>query len=99
MLAYELRISDWGSDVCSSDLAQYAMRIGLDPAKLNTFSLTPVDVSSAIQAQNVQVSSGQLGGLPALPGQQLNATVIGKTRLQTPEQFRERPSVVSGESG
>ena len=39
-------------------------------------------------AQNVQVSSGQLGGLPALPGQQLNATVIGKTRLQTPEQFR-----------
>ncbi|HEN4835198.1 TPA: efflux RND transporter permease subunit, partial [Klebsiella pneumoniae] len=68
--------------------SQYAMRIWLDPAKLNNFSLTPVDVSAAIQAQNVQVSSGQLGGLPALPGQQLNATVIGKTRLQTPEQFR-----------
>jgi len=68
--------------------AQYAMRIWLDPAKLNNFSLTPEDVSAAIQAQNVQVSSGQLGGLPALPGQQLNATVIGKTRLQTPEQFR-----------
>ncbi|MDC6636371.1 efflux RND transporter permease subunit, partial [Leclercia adecarboxylata] len=45
--------------------AQYAMRIWLDPAKLNNFSLTPEDVSSAIQAQNVQVSSGQLGGLPA----------------------------------
>ncbi len=68
--------------------AQYAMRIWLDPAKLNKFNLTPADVSSAISAQNVQVSSGQLGGLPALPGQQLNATIIGKTRLQTAEQFK-----------
>ncbi|SFP64113.1 multidrug efflux pump [Geopseudomonas sagittaria] len=69
--------------------AQYAMRIWLDPAKLNNFALTPVDVKSAIQAQNVQISSGQLGGLPASPGQQLTATIIGKTRLQTPEQFRD----------
>ncbi|MEB0045854.1 MULTISPECIES: efflux RND transporter permease subunit EmhB [unclassified Pseudomonas] len=68
--------------------AQYAMRIWLDPAKLNNFNLTPADVSTAISAQNVQVSSGQLGGLPAMPGQQLNATIIGKTRLQTAEQFR-----------
>ncbi|HEX8596022.1 MAG TPA: efflux RND transporter permease subunit [Pseudomonas sp.] len=67
--------------------AQYAMRIWLDPAKLNNFQLTPVDVKTAISAQNVQVSSGQLGGLPAMPGQQLNATIIGKTRLQTAEQF------------
>ncbi|WP_236211858.1 efflux RND transporter permease subunit [Metapseudomonas otitidis] len=69
--------------------AQYAMRIWLDPAKLNNYQLTPVDVKTAIQAQNVQISSGQLGGLPASPGQQLNATIVGKTRLQTPEQFRE----------
>nr|WP_288498657.1 efflux RND transporter permease subunit [uncultured Pseudomonas sp.] len=68
--------------------AQYAMRIWLDPAKLNNFQLTPVDVRTAVQAQNVQISSGQFGGLPAGPGQQLNATIIGKTRLQTPEQFR-----------
>jgi multidrug efflux pump len=67
--------------------AQYAMRIWLDPAKLNNFQLTPVDVKSAIVAQNVQVSSGQFGGLPASPGNQLNATIIGKTRLQTAEQF------------
>ncbi|HEX8543350.1 MAG TPA: efflux RND transporter permease subunit [Pseudomonas sp.] len=67
--------------------AQYAMRIWLDPAKLNNFQLTPVDVKTAVAAQNVQVSSGQLGGLPAMPGQQLNATIIGKTRLQTAEQF------------
>ncbi|MBM7062087.1 efflux RND transporter permease subunit [Pseudomonas sp. UL073] len=69
--------------------AQYAMRIWLDPSKLNNFKLTPIDVKSAIQAQNVQVSSGQFGGLPAEPGQQLNATIVGKTRLQTPEQFRQ----------
>ncbi|RJG10985.1 efflux RND transporter permease subunit [Pseudomonas cavernicola] len=69
--------------------SQYAMRIWLDPAKLNNFQLTPVDVKTAIQAQNVQVSSGQLGGLPALPGQQLNATIIGKTRLQSAEQFSD----------
>ena len=63
--------------------------IWLDPAKLNNFNLTPVDVKTAIAAQNVQVSSGQLGGLPAVQGQQLNATIIGKTRLQTAEQFKE----------
>jgi len=68
--------------------AQYAMRIWLDPAKLNNFKLTPVDVKNAVAAQNVQVASGQLGGLPAMPGQQLNATIIGKTRLQTAEQFK-----------
>ncbi|NBF06860.1 efflux RND transporter permease subunit [Pseudomonas sp. Fl5BN2] len=68
--------------------AQYAMRIWLDPAKLNNYNLTPVDVKTAVAAQNVQVSSGQIGGLPALPGQQLNATIIGKTRLQTAEQFK-----------
>ncbi|MGK9066826.1 efflux RND transporter permease subunit [Stutzerimonas chloritidismutans] len=68
--------------------SQYAMRIWLDPAKLNNFALTPSDVGDAIEAQNVQISAGQFGGLPAVPGQQLSATIIGKTRLQTPEQFR-----------
>src|SRR3989344_3405486 len=67
--------------------SQYAMRIWLDPAKLNNYQLTPVDVSNAIKAQNVQVATGQLGGLPALPGTQLNATIIGKTRLQSTEEF------------
>ncbi len=67
--------------------AQYAMRIWLDPAKLNSFGLTPVDVSNAITAQNVQVTSGEVGGLPAVRGQELDATVIGPTLLNTPEQF------------
>lgn len=68
--------------------SQYAMRIWLDPAKLQNFKLTPADVSNAIVAQNAQVSAGQLGGLPAATGQQLNATVTAQSRLQTPEQFR-----------
>ncbi|WP_299538774.1 efflux RND transporter permease subunit [uncultured Herbaspirillum sp.] len=68
--------------------SQYAMRIWLDPDKLNSYSLTPLDVKNAIQAQNVQVSSGQLGGLPAAENQQINATITAQTRLRTAEQFR-----------
>ncbi|WP_404438607.1 efflux RND transporter permease subunit [Stutzerimonas chloritidismutans] len=77
--------------------SQYAMRIWLDPARLNNFQLTPTDVTNAIRTQNVQVSAGQFGGLPAVPGQQLSATIIGKTRLQTPEQFREILLKVNGD--
>ncbi|WP_322419467.1 efflux RND transporter permease subunit [Mesorhizobium huakuii] len=66
----------------------YAMRIWLDPDKLAKYALMPSDVASAIEAQNTQVSAGQLGGLPARKGQQLNATVTAKSRLQTAEQFR-----------
>ena len=67
--------------------AQYAMRIWLDPAKLINFGLTPADVAAAVRAQNVQVSSGEMGGLPALPGQQLNATIIGPSYLQNVAEF------------
>src|SRR5580692_10177898 len=67
--------------------AQYAMRIWLDPAKLNNYGLTPTDVNNALQVQNLQVPSGELGGLPSGKGQQLNATIIGPTRLHNPEQF------------
>lgn len=67
--------------------SQYAMRIWLDPQKLQGFQLTPADVTAAIQAQNAEVSAGELGGAPAMPDQQLNATVTAQSRLQTPEQF------------
>ena len=66
----------------------YAMRIWLDPARLAKYRMTPLDVSAALQAQNAQVSAGQLGGLPAVEGQRLNATITAQTRFQTPEQFR-----------
>ncbi|MEJ0096277.1 MAG: efflux RND transporter permease subunit [Methylocella sp.] len=69
--------------------SQYAMRVWLDSAKLDNFGLTPGDVSTAIQAQNVQVAAGELGGLPAAENQQLNATIIGPSYLQTPQQFGE----------
>ena len=69
--------------------SQYAMRIWLDPAKLQSYKLTPNDISAAIKAQNAQVSAGQLGGMPSLAGQQLNATVTAQSRLQTPEQFKD----------
>ncbi|AWU97803.1 efflux RND transporter permease subunit [Azospirillum ramasamyi] len=66
---------------------QNAMRIWLDPDALNNFALTTTDVSNAIKTQNAQVSAGQLGGAPAVPGQQINATITAQSRLQTPEQF------------
>ncbi|HVI00990.1 MAG TPA: efflux RND transporter permease subunit, partial [Enhygromyxa sp.] len=69
--------------------SQYAMRIWLDPNKLASYQLTPLDVSAAIQAQNAQVSAGQFGGNPAVEGQQLNATITAQTRLQTAEEFAQ----------
>ncbi|WP_295852123.1 efflux RND transporter permease subunit, partial [uncultured Xylophilus sp.] len=65
----------------------YAMRIWLDARKLEKYALIPSDVSAALNAQNAQVSAGQLGGLPSLPGQQLNATVTARSKLNTPAQF------------
>ncbi|SAK64654.1 hydrophobe/amphiphile efflux-1 (HAE1) family protein [Caballeronia temeraria] len=67
--------------------SKYAMRIWLDPNKLAKYSLTPVDVNTALSAQNVQVAGGQLGGVPAVPGQSMQATITEATLLRTPEQF------------
>jgi multidrug efflux pump len=66
----------------------YSMRIWLDPNKLETFGLAVSDIVTAVRAQNAQVTIGQLGGAPAVAGQQLNATISAQERLQTPEQFR-----------
>ena len=68
--------------------SQYAMRIWLDPAKLRSFNLQPSDVTSAIQAQNVQVAAGEIGGQPQPETQMLDATVTAQSRLETPDQFR-----------
>ena len=69
--------------------SQYAMRIWLDPNKLDTYRLTPADIATAIRAQNQQVAVGQLGGVPAVSGQQINATITAQGRLQTPDEFRD----------
>ncbi|MDU7607294.1 MAG: efflux RND transporter permease subunit, partial [Escherichia coli] len=67
--------------------SQYAMRIWMNPNELNKFQLTPVDVITAIKAQNAQVAAGQLGGTPPVKGQQLNASIIAQTRLTSTEEF------------
>ncbi len=66
---------------------EYAMRLWLDPLKLASFGMTPGEALKAVQAQNVQLATGELGQLPALPGQQLTATVITQGRLKSPEEF------------
>jgi multidrug efflux pump len=67
--------------------SKYAMRVWLNPEKLNTYGVTVADVVAAIQAQNAQISFGQLGDVPSVPGAEINATVTALGRLQRPEQF------------
>lgn len=66
---------------------QNAMRIWLDPAKLYSYNMTPLDVQTALQIQNTDISAGQLGGMPAIEGQQINATIKAQSRLQTVDDF------------
>ncbi|WP_068716774.1 efflux RND transporter permease subunit [Vibrio tritonius] len=68
--------------------SEYAMRIWLDPAKLRHYSLMPSDITAAIKAQNTDVSAGQVGALPAVNNQALNATITSRSRLKNPDQFR-----------
>ncbi len=69
--------------------APYAMRIWLNPDKLTAYELTTADIAAAIRAQNAQVSAGQLGGMPAVEGQALNATITAQSRLTSEEEFRK----------
>jgi HAE1 family hydrophobic/amphiphilic exporter-1 len=71
--------------------SQYAMRAWLNPDKLTAYQLTVEDVVAAIRAHNVEVSAGQFGGLPAVKGQRLNASVIVQSLLKTPEEFAAIP--------
>ena len=66
---------------------EYSMRLWLKPDKLHSYNLSPGDVSAAVRAQNTELAIGELGQLPAAPGQQLNAVLVTKSRLKTPEQF------------
>ncbi len=67
--------------------SQYGMRIWLDPHKLRNYSLMPSDILGAIQAQNAQISAGQLGGMPAVSGQKMSLSIALQERLNTPEEF------------
>jgi HAE1 family hydrophobic/amphiphilic exporter-1 len=70
---------------------QYAMRVWIDPDKLHSYSLTMDDVTTALNAYNVEVSAGQLGGTPAVKNQSLNAAIVVQHLLQTPEEFANIP--------
>ncbi|MBQ0731302.1 MAG: efflux RND transporter permease subunit, partial [Oleispira antarctica] len=66
----------------------YAMRIWLDPAKLNSYALTPGDISSAVSIQNSQVTVGQIGGTPSTDSQLINATITAQSLLTTVDEFK-----------
>ena len=70
---------------------QYAMRIWLNPDKLTDYQMTIQDVITALRAYNVEVSAGQFGGAPAVPGQRLNASIIVQSLLKTPDEFAAIP--------
>jgi len=69
----------------------YSMRIWLDPGKLTKYGMTSDDVVAAVRTYNVEVSAGQLGGAPAVPGQRLNASILIQSLLVTPEEFAAVP--------
>ena len=66
---------------------EYSMRLWLKPEKLQAYNLTPGDVTKAVRAQNTQLATGEVGQLPAARGQQLNAVIVTRSRLSTPEEF------------
>ena len=68
---------------------EYSMRIWLNPAKLHAYGLAPSDVAAAVRSQNVQLATGELGQNPAPAGQQINAVVVVRSRLNRPEEFGE----------
>ena len=65
-----------------------AMRIWLDPAKLQSFNISPAEVNVAIRAQNALVPAGSIGELPNLSTQTMSATVVVKGQLESVEQFK-----------
>jgi HAE1 family hydrophobic/amphiphilic exporter-1 len=71
--------------------SQYSMRIWLNPDKLNQYQMTISDVTAALRSYNVEVSAGQLGGTPSVPGQRLNAAIIVQNLLKTPQEFESIP--------
>ncbi|MBA0207787.1 efflux RND transporter permease subunit [Pectobacterium brasiliense] len=67
--------------------AEKAMRVWIDPVKLNQYRLTVNDISQAITAENAQISPGRTGDSPAVPGQQVTYPLLVKGQLSSPEEF------------
>lgn len=72
----QLQVSDYAENVIAERLQtipgvstvqiwgqkKYAMRIWMDPAKLASFKLTPLDIKQALDRENVEVPSGKIAG-------------------------------------
>ena len=67
--------------------SEYSMRIWLKPEQLIAYGITPADVKRALQAQNVQLATGELNQAPAAKGAQVNAVIVTRGRLNSPEEF------------
>ncbi|HEY9097127.1 MAG TPA: multidrug efflux RND transporter permease subunit, partial [Hydrogenophaga sp.] len=67
--------------------AEQALRVWVDPAKLNAFKLSMGDISTAIAQQNVQIAPGRVGDAPTTPGQRVTVPLTVQGQLETPEQF------------
>jgi len=67
----------------------YALRIWLDPAKLEYFGLDPGDVIASVREQNAAFAAGSIGTSPAPEGQAFALNASAEGRLSTTEQFEE----------
>ena len=67
--------------------SEYAIRIWLQVEKLQAYNLSPADVTRAVRAQNIELAIGELGQAPAVAGQQMNAVIVTRSRLASPEEF------------
>lgn len=68
-------------DASVTGTSEYSMRVWLDPRRLTALSMTPGDVATAIQAQNIQASLGQVGGAPAPDDVALQYSLVAEGRL------------------
>ncbi|MFH1819391.1 MAG: efflux RND transporter permease subunit [Pseudomonadota bacterium] len=67
--------------------AEQALRVWVDPAKLNAFNMSMGDISAAITQQNAQIAPGRVGDAPTTPGQRVTVPLTVQGQLETPEQF------------
>ena len=66
---------------------RYSMRVWLDPELMRIRGVTPTDVFSAIQAQNVEVSAGTIGSEPLDSRTDFQFTLTARGLLTTVEDF------------
>ncbi|MDX2202167.1 MAG: efflux RND transporter permease subunit [Hyphomicrobiaceae bacterium] len=66
---------------------QYAMRLWLDPERMQSRRLVPADVINAVNLQSRSTGGGQLGTPPAPAGQSFQYTLLVQSKLFDPAEF------------